>query len=826
MLPELWDAVVLNEEHCFLFSDMARTLKYDLDSLGPALFENLIQNLLKTELGMSVEAWGGCGDYGRDAFSPGPLNYPTKNTPQPGPYVFQAKFVSQANVAGGKPFPLLMKAVKAEMQRIGERKSQRAWKTPKFYVLLTNVPLSADARNQVIQLVGEELGLKESRIGVQDALDVSNLVDAHPSVSRKFPFVVTPDAIQNSLFKVVHNEIIQRTDGTLKSAADLLEIFVPTSSYHSCWQKLAKYNFAVLEGPPEVGKTAIGWLIAAYQVSRGWIAVDCLKPQDFFDVYQPEEEQIFVADDAFGTTEYKVALGDDWGRHLHKIYPKLDNQHWLIWTTRTHILNTAVREMRLEGKAARFPTPGDVIVETSRISREEKAFMLYRHAKAGGLEDFAKQIVRSNAADIIGDPHFTPLRISRLVQDKLPALARQFSTQKPNSATIKAAIAEELKNPTNALRQAFRKLSAQQKWILLAVLDCARNPAPDAVAQAAERFGIVSPMVQAELSTLNQAFLSCTGGRIDWIHPSTRDLVIEEMELDPALSAQFLRKCSFEGIALAISHSGGRKGTRSFPLMNSDDAWFVLKQRFLEIFDGKNQFELSQALRVLLSALDFAAADRRTHEQLLSVAQALLDLLYDQFSAAKEPIFETVLSAFTSLSRHLRSQRACPDISRAWSRVKTEYFNNLENAKGYANALEGDPIRRLAKYAKFLQKNNAAFFDIEDFRRETRASIRTVIESVRDDCENEYDSDLDILEGESERFEGLSSALGELEGLFPDFEEELGDLKSVAAQKADELQTEVSSMKGEDEDSRDYWDDSDARGAVSELSIDEIFREL
>src|SRR5439155_26710611 len=83
-----------------LFQSMA--IDYRLDDLGWFEFEQLVQTLLKVRLGLGVEAWGGRGDWGRDAYFAGSLRYPgNENTTSD--FVFQAKFVESANAAGAKP---------------------------------------------------------------------------------------------------------------------------------------------------------------------------------------------------------------------------------------------------------------------------------------------------------------------------------------------------------------------------------------------------------------------------------------------------------------------------------------------------------------------------------------------------------------------------------------------------------------------------------------------------------------------------------------------------------------------------------------------------
>ena len=55
--------------------------------------------------------------------------------------------------------------------------------------------------------------------------------------------------------------------------------------------------------------------------------------------------------------------------------------------------------------------------------------------------------------------------------------------------------------------------------------------------------------------------------RIDWIHPSCRDLVIEELTSEPTLQAKFVEKMSLQGIKLSVSDSGGVTGERRLPLL-------------------------------------------------------------------------------------------------------------------------------------------------------------------------------------------------------------------------------------------------------------------
>jgi len=116
-------------------------------------------------------------------------------------------------------------------------------------------------------------------------------------------------------------------------------------------------HFAVLEGPPEVGKTAIAWMITLAQISQGWEGISCGQAGRFFERYVYDRRQIFVADDAFGRTEYHVTSGQEWEKYLGRILSRLDHQHWLIWTSRKNILEKSQASVGFTRACNEIPIP-------------------------------------------------------------------------------------------------------------------------------------------------------------------------------------------------------------------------------------------------------------------------------------------------------------------------------------------------------------------------------------------------------------------------------------------------------------------------------------
>lgn len=442
--------------------------RYNLDSLGWYQFEWLAQALLKAELGVGIESWGGRGDWGRDAYSSGPLPFPTRTNLTEGPFLFQAKFVSGANAAGATSGPLLMDAVRKESARIAERKALKQWQDPMHYAVITNAPVTAETRAQIKRTFAKAT---KGVVTVLGGDNVCDLLDHQPTIARSFPQILSIRNLTEILDSIVNRESVNRSAAAVAAAKDIIPVFVPTAAYNRTWGVLANESFAILEGPPEMGKTAIAWMIALAQLANGWEAVVCDEPSDLFRSFKTDIAQVFVADDAFGRTEYDPTMGAKWEKQLDRVLNVLDDRHWLLWTSRRHILERARHEMDLQGRAATIPDAAAVLVNAGRLSRLEKALILYRHAKSASLEAEAKRVLKSNVSLIIGDSAFTPERIRRFVNETLPSLVDALRRGELQEASVRQQIHEAIQNPTDRMIKSFRALSAQHKWILIALLE-------------------------------------------------------------------------------------------------------------------------------------------------------------------------------------------------------------------------------------------------------------------------------------------------------------------------------------------------------------------
>lgn len=167
-------------------------IEYRLDDLGWEGFEQLVQTLLKARLGLGIEAWGGHGDWGRDAYFHGTLQYPTTE-PLTGYFVFQSKFVEGANAAGAKPGRLILAAVRKECARItANLGAATKWpEAPICYSLFTNAALLPKARQSIERQLSAALPV--SKVCVHDGGDVCQWLRLSPEVLESFAQLKAPE---------------------------------------------------------------------------------------------------------------------------------------------------------------------------------------------------------------------------------------------------------------------------------------------------------------------------------------------------------------------------------------------------------------------------------------------------------------------------------------------------------------------------------------------------------------------------------------------------------------------------------------------------------
>jgi hypothetical protein len=347
----------------------------------------------------------------------------------------------------------------------------------------------------------------------------------------------------------------------------LAQVFVPTAAYRRALSVLDAHSFTVLTGPPEMGKTSIARMIALALMTDGREAYESTAPEQIFEVFAADRAQVFVADDAFGSTEYRPDAAERWAREMERLLRLMDDRHWLIWTSRPAPLRAGLDRVHRERGAERFPRPGEVLVDASRLSLDDKVLILLRHARAR-LTPGVRARLRGVGYTIVSHPHFTPERIRRLVSSDLSLLSWG------DAEDLERMVQRQIKTPTDAMAASFNALSDEHQALLFALLDAPPGPVEERQIAHLARLHHPEGFSRAPMELVDRLtdhFLRVTDTlKVDWVHPSWRDVVIDRLRGHPAAREGFLECCTVDGLLLAISTGGGPSGARSLALLLED----------------------------------------------------------------------------------------------------------------------------------------------------------------------------------------------------------------------------------------------------------------
>jgi hypothetical protein len=275
-----------------------------------------------------------------------------------------------------------------------------------------------------------------------------------PALRMKLPSVLSLDAAPPD------PAALERSTVDIEATKELAKVFVPTPAWQRAVAILKAHHFLVLTGPPEMGKTAIARMLGLALLTEGWEVHECTRPEQVEQRYERSRPQLFIADDAFGSTEYRADAAERWAANLDRILRATDAQHWLVWTSRPAPLRAGLRRLQRERGGERFPQPAAVQVDASALGVEEKTLILFRHARAAALGEAQRAFIRERGAEIVEHPHFTPERIRRFISRGAPT----------------DGLERELREPTEAMAASYRALEREHHELLLAMLDSPPGP--------------------------------------------------------------------------------------------------------------------------------------------------------------------------------------------------------------------------------------------------------------------------------------------------------------------------------------------------------------
>ena len=236
--------------------------QYAFDKLGWLQFEQLAAELLELEAGVGRNDWSGSADRCRYTLSRSGLGAPLLAYELPGPVLIQCAWIHS-----GAEIALAVKQLATEQPREAD--------DARSYLLICN----GDLENPLRAPAGDD----SLRVGVLGKRELAARIGAVPELRQTMPSLLGLGALE----QLIDPELASGSSLELRASGELADVFVPTRAHRRALDVLAAHRFAVLTGPPEMGKTAIARMIALAKLTCGWQAHECTSPDGVWQAFDP-----------------------------------------------------------------------------------------------------------------------------------------------------------------------------------------------------------------------------------------------------------------------------------------------------------------------------------------------------------------------------------------------------------------------------------------------------------------------------------------------------------------------------------------------------------
>ncbi len=543
-------------------------------------------------------------------------------------------------------------------------------------------------------------------------------------------------------------------------------------------------------------------------VDAGWKAIACSEPREFFALRRSiSDPTIFIADDAFGTTEYEPGKARPWVESLGEIIPLLDQKHWLIWTARTTPFKLALRRLRIDYAHRNFPSPADVEVNAAQLTVKEKAYIFFQHCRQASFDDSVKKIVRDYAEVVVKDDKFTPERIRRFVNEQLSDELPKIMAGSFTRDDVLRLVREGIDRATEEMVKSFEMLEEDLQAVLIAMLDAGtasvqHRSLEESCVRLFDRGDLLNSLADLEGHFLHRiprqestgAESSGTGDNYEWIHPSWRDVVIDWVAANDRLRESFLSRCGVRGLALALSEGGGADGKRSLPFLRSEEDWNYLHVHLPGIVGACDVASHKLLYDTLLEIAEKAGSDQlKVHiENLRRLIIETLRSSRARWDTDAKAIEVRPLDAYYRLSEAVGEVEPSPRLQATWSSTES-LWSKVENAD-FVQEIDLSPLEDAIWLIKLLAENEPRFLKVVDFSGQYLPVFRKLLGLI-----GEYDYDgisrnRESYRGEENYIDELAAVVTKILRIAPLLQSECDNARSKLHERKVKLTEEIEQM--------------------------------
>jgi hypothetical protein len=314
--------------------------------------------------------------------------------------------------------------------------------------------------------------------------------------------------------------------------------------------------------------------------------------------------------------------------------------------------------------------------------------------------------------------------------------------------------------------------------------------------------------------------------KIQWIHPSYRDLVVEQLSSDATLRARFLHSMDLEGLKLAVSQAGGKSGDRRLPLLVTDKDWDILAARTLELLNKLTVPQSISLLTVLRSAtVDLKGSDRT---QLVGVLESCCREIRKKLDITAHPIRESHLRELFDATILIDPLPVMPKLGPTWKSATAAMRTTITKSNTGSYAVDAEVLHEWAKLAQLLSQNEPRFMRQVNFPDAFTGDMSQLLVIAQREAKIEEDfEDSERCLAEANRVSTLEEALKILGSLLPRSADKILELRSLLSSLEDQLRQQYRDLQPESDEGYDEDEDQDEESSSAQpFDLDALFADL
>ena len=410
---------------------------YNFLNLSPFDFEELTRDILQKHFNIYLESFTTGRDGGID------LRYSKEKNNN---LIVQCKRYDNYNS--------LKLNLKEEYQKVKTLNPQK-------FILSTSVGCTPRNKDEIIKIFDGYIKEPSDIFGKND---LNNLLEQYPEIEKShFKLWLSST---NILHKLIHNDIINRSEFEEEKIRKEINIYVQNDSFIEAINILNDHNYVLISGIPGIGKTILARILIYNYLEKDFELVEVSSDIDEAEkLYDRGKKQLFYYDDFLGRNFLEESLKKNEDRRLIRFIEKIKNgsNKRLIMTTREYILSQA--KLKYEIFADSNLEIAKCILDLEKYSKLIRARILYNHLFYSNLSAgyIHALLIDKSYLKIINHPNYSPRTI-------------QFMTDKSKIDHISEreffdSFISNLNNPINIWEHSFvNQISKSSKYLLYIML--------------------------------------------------------------------------------------------------------------------------------------------------------------------------------------------------------------------------------------------------------------------------------------------------------------------------------------------------------------------